>query len=565
MTEVIRKIFVPLCIIGVAGILSWYEIGCDDHWWHVAAGRVILEQKVVPSTDPFTFTYAGQPWRNNEWGFSVIAAILWDSCGEIGFFLYRWVTFAGTLLFVYLALAERLRRVYVVERVPVGFGAIVILLLSLVLQIRINIRPHMIEYLFLSFTLWILHRSQRLSFSFFMGALPFLAMWAFLHPSWIAAPFVGISFVLDRRIEDRGGWLVILRHVRPSFLTGGVLASALLVVVLGSIFLRDQVSFYWDHFFEMGTIFEWRSYLSWFTLHPFFAVTLLYYLVTLVSLPTLWGKEPFMTFTIAVTLILSLIALRFSAEFLIVSLPFVAGRIYSFLGQRYRDAAGGWTWNVRILAMLGILTMMVALTGNTFLINRSWGIGVSTVNNPVLVADFMERHHISGNLWADQLSYHSYISFRLWPAVKVFIDGRNTQVFPVSFTQGYAQGTVNLSHYPVELLLVSKGLSFVKHFSEDVFGRSEAPFMLVYFNEHWALYMSRDALDRHPHVKPFRLLYPGNLVDAQYMRRIVKEGKMPELKEELHHYGTLAVASEEKRLYALMGAEIAQYETKAVD
>ncbi len=38
-----------------------------DYFWHVTTGRLIVTTGHVPTTDPFSFTYAGGAWTLHEW------------------------------------------------------------------------------------------------------------------------------------------------------------------------------------------------------------------------------------------------------------------------------------------------------------------------------------------------------------------------------------------------------------------------------------------------------------------------------------------------------------------
>lgn len=38
-----------------------------DYWWHLAAGRWMLDHGRVATTDPFSFTHGGQSWYAHEW------------------------------------------------------------------------------------------------------------------------------------------------------------------------------------------------------------------------------------------------------------------------------------------------------------------------------------------------------------------------------------------------------------------------------------------------------------------------------------------------------------------
>ena len=38
-----------------------------DTWWHLLAGRYIVENRTVPLTDPFSHTRLGTPWIDHGW------------------------------------------------------------------------------------------------------------------------------------------------------------------------------------------------------------------------------------------------------------------------------------------------------------------------------------------------------------------------------------------------------------------------------------------------------------------------------------------------------------------
>src|SRR5579872_4201309 len=48
----------------------------SDAGWHIRAGEHILDSGALPSTDPYSFTRAGQPWFEWEWGADVAAALV---------------------------------------------------------------------------------------------------------------------------------------------------------------------------------------------------------------------------------------------------------------------------------------------------------------------------------------------------------------------------------------------------------------------------------------------------------------------------------------------------------
>ena len=56
-------------LAALLGAAAWFQpsVAGSDLWWHLAAGREIWEQHAVPTTDHFSYTFAGQPWMHHEW------------------------------------------------------------------------------------------------------------------------------------------------------------------------------------------------------------------------------------------------------------------------------------------------------------------------------------------------------------------------------------------------------------------------------------------------------------------------------------------------------------------
>jgi hypothetical protein len=122
--------------IGRAG----YELKDPGVGWHLATGRLILEQGALPATDPFSFTAAGREWMNYYWGFQVASAWL-ERVGGLPL-----VSAAWTLVFALIPLT--------VYRWTIRSGAspiaafLVLPLVQLVLLSHALARPHVITYLF---------------------------------------------------------------------------------------------------------------------------------------------------------------------------------------------------------------------------------------------------------------------------------------------------------------------------------------------------------------------------------------------------------------------------------
>jgi len=77
-----------------------------DTNWHVASGRWILSHMSVPSTDPFSYTYAGKHWIAHEWLSEVLMALAYLGLGWNGVVLL--IGLAAGIAFAMIAAELRL-------------------------------------------------------------------------------------------------------------------------------------------------------------------------------------------------------------------------------------------------------------------------------------------------------------------------------------------------------------------------------------------------------------------------------------------------------------------------
>jgi hypothetical protein len=58
-------LFAAVALIGLRPLLT--PIPPNDFWWHMATGRLIVEQGRIPTVDAFSYTQAGAPFFNQSW------------------------------------------------------------------------------------------------------------------------------------------------------------------------------------------------------------------------------------------------------------------------------------------------------------------------------------------------------------------------------------------------------------------------------------------------------------------------------------------------------------------
>lgn len=85
---------------------GFYRLQGGDLFWHVAIGRLLLEQKVLVSQDAWSFTQAGTDWIQHEWLADTLYAVIERSFGLGALVYWKW----AMVVAIHLTLFELLRR-----------------------------------------------------------------------------------------------------------------------------------------------------------------------------------------------------------------------------------------------------------------------------------------------------------------------------------------------------------------------------------------------------------------------------------------------------------------------
>ncbi len=117
-----------------------------DTWIALAAGRQIVTSPQFPQRDTFSYTFAGQPWINQNWLSHVVLWLAYDRLGPDATVILHWLT--GAALFTLVLLAVRLRSGSWVA------GAVVGGLVALATRDWLRIRPATFQLLLLGL-LWL--------------------------------------------------------------------------------------------------------------------------------------------------------------------------------------------------------------------------------------------------------------------------------------------------------------------------------------------------------------------------------------------------------------------------
>jgi hypothetical protein len=189
-----------------------------DLAYHLRAGGMILDTKAIPTVDTYTFTAAGQPWQDQQWGAQVILGGVYRLAGWTGLVLLR-AALVGVLFGIVFDLCRRghtTRTAALLTLAAFGLGAVTLAL-----------RPQLFAMVLFAATLWLVLRRREHPRAIWL-AVPIAALWANLHGSFFLGPAVLGLACLDEIVERRA-----FREARQLLVVAVVAAAATLANPLG--------------------------------------------------------------------------------------------------------------------------------------------------------------------------------------------------------------------------------------------------------------------------------------------------------------------------------------------
>ena len=525
-----------LLAIALYAVCFW--VHCDDHWWHMATGRLVLETRQIPDVDPFSFTFGGAPWTNWEWLAGVAMYGAWAAGGALGLTVLRAVAFGGTVLAGLAHWQLRAGRRLAVGRTLAA--TLVGALLLLAVQVRVADRPHTYAFLFLAAGPWLATRlRERWSALEALILVGLFAVWVNFHPSWIlglglCGAVLGDGLLAAARRQGLGTALVRERRLP---LLGAALAGAALLTPNAGRYGGSVA----DIFGERVSA-EWAptwQFLTWtqIPLLAFVLVAAAWAAGVALALARAWRRRrahpedpaapaadgPLQTLVLAALLVLAWRHAMLAPVFVIAAVPSLRLDLLGWHHLTRRLAP-----RTEALAAAGLLAGTLALAQHVLGILGTFGIGVDPRENPVAQTDFLRAHRLGGRVFCTSKEAHGYVAFRLWPDATVYIDGRVPQVFPVAFLDTYRRtGDPAVLHqeirrWGIDHVVMAGGLLSNVNLGMAEALRARGDFALLYLDENGAVWSRIYAPDPRaaaadprtwpcPDCRPFELLDPFRL------------------------------------------------------
>jgi hypothetical protein len=410
---VLAAIAVVLVLVGLA-----HGLTDADYFWHLTTGRLIVESGSVPNADPFSFTYAGQPWTLHEWlGEVLIYLSVTTFGGTVTSVLFGVIAFGG------VALAALTARRLGAGTVATGVACVIA---ALVVIPYVTVRPQAFSWLLLgalSFFLVSLDASRPRRA---LLLIPFFVLWANLHGLYVVglgavALYTLFTIVGRSPMAPALGWMLVGA-------VGALLASML--TPAGPAGILYPLRYLEPGDWGLANIVEWQSP----NFHDPANIGLLVLIVALAAVGSR-GAPAWMALLAWIGVAMSLLSVRNEPLAAVWALPVIAIGLPARVRTRVRNSQAVGRRIIEMAAAALVIVAAVVIIGPQIL---SPAQALERSKLPVTGVDRLAQSQTDARVFAEY-GWAGYVISRLHDGGgRVFVDGRN-DMYPQSILEDYSQ------------------------------------------------------------------------------------------------------------------------------
>lgn len=419
-----------------------------DIWWHMKTGEYILNNKTVPATNMYSYTATDFPWITHEWLSQVSFYGVYNAFGPHGLIFLRAFLFSVMIVIIYKTVTLRKSHFLL--------AILGIILGSQLLVPAATLRPWLFSNFLAACLVYCFH-DKRLDRHLLWLMPVILWFWSNFHGSYV----IGYLLAFLKLCELWTSSDSQNTRYKRLFLSSFIVSVFLLLLNPNGLTLLTYPLKY-----RLGSLFfayitEWQQP----DFHSFFGILLELYCFLLIF-SYLFSKRKVRWTELVTALLffhLVLTARRNSPFLVIATLPSLVYHLDSVLFtfrkfiEKKRETPGGWYYTALYfifyesdrLAILdryfrkhtyGTIFLLAALLFFTVTPQEAPDVAYdfdSRVKEsfPVAAVDYLEKNRPEGKV-LNHFNFGGYLIWRLYPRVKVFIDGR-ADPYPVEVLTDY--------------------------------------------------------------------------------------------------------------------------------
>jgi len=414
----------------------------NDLWGHLFFGREILEGGRLPQQNLYSYTAPDHRWINHEWLAEVIFYGIFRLSGSPGLILFK-VALGAVIVWVLDLILRRRSASPLVRALALVWG-------MAILSPGFHIRPQLFTYLFFAIFLFLFCRYERGSRTSLYWIPFWMVLWVNLHGGFLAGlGAFGLFSIWTVLIKGRQS-----RKMSEPIVTCGIpLILSILFVVLNPYGL-SLLGFLARDLLLDRPITEWQATRLFDFSFLEFKLSVLFVLLFFARKDSLRQWDFILS---AWTAVFAFRHQRHIPLFAIVAAPFLAVGIQK-VHHWVRTSTREW---ILAVAVFGVAIYQISWVGSMHWQHR-FRLVVSPEEYPTQAVDFLQRNGARGNL-AVPFDWGEYLIWRLYPEVRVSIDGRYTTAYPMQVIRenwewmgGGKEWSRLLERYPTEIALTKR-------------------------------------------------------------------------------------------------------------
>ncbi len=375
---------------------------------HIKLGEIILKTKAIPNTNLFSYTNPDFPFINTHWLFEVFVYVWSTSLGFESLLILKIIIFLFSVWLIIKTISKQNQALLL----PIGF------IFLHVLRERLELRPEIFSFLFTALTLYILEVSLRAKRGNLLFILPFIQLiWINTHIYFFVGLILQAIFLLKGYCTKILAFVfilsVILSLINPNELKG-LLYPLNVNQNYGYTIVENQTMFFLENlkFSDPNFLFVKLS----------IAITILSMLIT--SVKRLFNVKNILISLFGLTM--ALLNVRSFPYLIFLSLP----AVLSNFGEIKKNS---------FTRFLSFITCILLLVESFFYLNGDYykykdmdnTVQLKLVESGKNSMDFVIKNDLPGPIF-NNFDIGSYLAYRGYPKLKVFVDGR-PEAYPKDF------------------------------------------------------------------------------------------------------------------------------------
>jgi len=474
LTSFIRSLAILLFLILIC-IFTVNKIHDFDIWYHLSAGKYIVQNQRIPSQDFFSYTAVNHLWIDLHWLFQVLLFTVYENLGVNGLTLLNSII----IIFAFIFLSQ-------VHYRKDNFNTVLSICLLVILSGhgRFMVRPEIFSLLFIALYLFVLYEYKYENRNHTIWLLPILQLlWVNMQGLFILGLVLIYGYLFGElicwKIKLPFQWnneFTIKEKKYWKLLLVGILS---LVVCFINPYGFKGALFPFTLFSNIGT----KTNIFAQTIHEFqrpFAIQgwnlkiFFYKILLFTSFFTCFlniirlDLSHFMIY--CSFLYLSTLAVRNITLFGFVAAPLMVANLKDFFRTRRLSISNSNTWkNLGGLILSILIVFIIVGVSRAKSYREKIGFGIMSLHYPKKMCDFMEENKIFGNIFNEQ-AIGGYLIWRLYPRNRVFIDGRlevygkNINALYQEVFRDYSLWNRLIEPYKINCVALAYRLNFPKEF-----------------------------------------------------------------------------------------------------